>query len=155
MQKRLKLTALSTALVSFVGAANAEILASVRPLGFIASSIADGVTQTQILVPPGASPHDYNLKLSDIQKVKSADLVLWIGEDVDSFLTKSVSQLEGKNVLTISELNELAPLLSKAAHHHHDESEHHHYHEHGIDAHGHHHEEQNDLENQLACLVFA
>lgn len=146
MQKRLKLTALSTALVTFAGAANAEILASVRPLGFIASSIADGVTQTQILVPPGASPHDYNLKLSDIQKVKSADLVLWIGEDVDSFLTKSVSQLEGKNVLTISELNELAPLLSKAAHHHHDESEHHHHHEHGIDAHGHHHEEQNDLE---------
>lgn len=146
MQKRLKLTALSTALVTFAGTANAEILASVRPLGFIASSIADGVTQTQILVPPGASPHDYNLKLSDIQKVKSADLVLWIGEDVDSFLTKSVSQLEGKNVLTISELNELAPLLSKAAHHHHDESEHHHHHEHGIDAHGHHHEEQNDLE---------
>lgn len=146
MQKRLKLTALSTALVTFAGAANAEILASVRPLGFIASSIADGVTQTQILVPPGASPHDYNLKLSDIQKVKSADLVLWIGEDVDSFLTKSVSQLEGKNVLTISELNELVPLLSKAAHHHHDESEHHHHHEHGIDAHGHHHEEQNDLE---------
>ena len=146
MQKRLKLTALLTALVTFAGAANAEILASVRPLGFIASSIADGVTQTQILVPPGASPHDYNLKLSDIQKVKSADLVLWIGEDVDSFLTKSVSQLEGKNVLTISELNELAPLLSKAAHHHHDESEHHHHHEHGIDAHGHHHEEQNDLE---------
>ncbi len=146
MQKRLKLTALSTALVTFAGAANAEILASVRPLGFIASSIADGVTQNQILVPPGASPHDYNLKLSDIQKVKSADLVLWIGEDVDSFLTKSVSQLEGKNVLTISELNELAPLLSKAAHHHHDESEHHHHHEHGIDAHGHHHEEQNDLE---------
>ena len=146
MQKRLKLTALSTALVTFAGAANAEILASVRPLGFIASSIADGVTQTQILVPPSASPHDYNLKLSDIQKVKSADLVLWIGEDVDSFLTKSVSQLEGKNVLTISELNELAPLLSKAAHHHHDESEHHHHHEHGIDAHGHHHEEQNDLE---------
>ena len=146
MQKRLKLTALLTALVTFAGAANAEILASVRPLGFIASSIADGVTQTQILVPPGASPHDYNLKLSDIQKVKSADLVLWIGEDVDSFLTKSVSQLEGKNVLPISELNELAPLLSKAAHHHHDESEHHHHHEHGIDAHGHHHEEQNDLE---------
>ena len=146
MQKRLKLTALSTALVTFAGAANAEILASIRPLGFIASSIADGVTQTQILVPPGASPHDYNLKLSDIQKVKSADLVIWIGEDVDSFLTKSVSQLEGKNVLTISELNELAPLLSKAAHHHHDESEHHHHHEHGIDAHGHHHEEQNDLE---------
>ena len=146
MQKRLKLTALSTALVTFAGVANAEILASVRPLGFIASSIADGVTQTQILVPPGASPHDYNLKLSDIQKVKSADLVLWIGEDVDSFLTKSVSRLEGKNVLTISELNELAPLLSKAAHHHHDESEHHHHHEHGIDAHGHHHEEQNDLE---------
>ena len=48
--------------------ANADVLASVKPLGFITSSIANGVTDTQILVPAGASPHDYSLKLSDVQK---------------------------------------------------------------------------------------
>ena len=35
-------------------------IGSVKPLGFITSSIANGVTDTQVLVPAGASPHDYS-----------------------------------------------------------------------------------------------
>ena len=70
MKKLLKISAVSAALLSAPMMANADVLASVKPLGFIVSSIADGVTGTQVLVPAGASPHDYNLKLSDIQKSK-------------------------------------------------------------------------------------
>lgn len=77
---------ISTALFSLSAVANASIVTSIKPLGFIASSIADGVTDTQVIVPPGASPHDYSFRPSDIQKLKKADLVVWIGEDVDAFL---------------------------------------------------------------------
>lgn len=134
MKKTLKITAISTALLALPMMANADVLASVKPLGFIASSIANGVTGTQVLVPAGASPHDYSLKLSDIQKVKSADLVLWIGEDVDSFLDKPISQIERKKVITIEDLADVEPLLSKAHHEHfHEEGEHDHKHEHKHD----------------------
>ena len=56
------MSAISTALLTLPMMANADVLASVKPLGFITSSIANGVTDTQILVPAGASPHDYSLK---------------------------------------------------------------------------------------------
>ena len=118
MKTALKISAISTALLALPMFANAEVLASVKPLGFIASSIADGVTDTQVLVPAGASPHDYSLKLSDIQKVKAADLVLWVGEDIDSFLDKPVSQIDRKKVITIADLADVEPLLTKAHHEH-------------------------------------
>lgn len=140
MKTALKISAISTALLALPMLANAEVLASVKPLGFIASSIADGVTDTQVLVPAGASPHDYSLKLSDIQKVKAADLVLWVGEDIDSFLDKPVSQIDRKKVITIADLADVEPLLTKAHHEHfHEEGEHAHKHEHKHE-HEHHHD---------------
>lgn len=33
---------------------------------FIASAIADGVTETEVLLPDGASEHDYSLRPSDV-----------------------------------------------------------------------------------------
>ena len=145
MKKLLKISAISAALLSAPMMANADVLASVKPLGFIVSSIADGVTGTQVLVPAGASPHDYNLKLSDIQKVKSADLVVWIGEDIDSFLDKPISQIERKKVITIADLADVKPLLSKAHHEHfHEDGDHDHKHEH---KHDHKHEHKHDHEH--------
>ena len=146
MKTALKISAISTALLALPMFANAEVLASVKPLGFIASSIADGVTDTQVLVPAGASPHDYSLKLSDIQKVKAANLVLWVGEDIDSFLDKPVSQIDRKKVITIADLADVEPLLTKAHHEHfHEEGEHAHKHEH---KHEHEHEHHHDHDDE-------
>lgn len=147
MKTILKMSAISTALFSLPMMANADVLASVKPLGFIASAVANGVTDTQILVPTGASPHDYSLKLSDIQKVKSADLVLWVGEDVDSFLEKPISQTDRQKVITIADLAEVKPLLTQAHHEHfHEEGEHDHKHDHKHE-HKSGHEHDHDHEN--------
>ena len=156
MKKLLKISAISAALLSAPMMANADVLASVKPLGFIVSSIADGVTNTQVLVPTGASPHDYSLKLSDIQKVKSADLVVWIGEDVDAFLDKPIDQLDRKKVITIADIGDVEPLLTQAHHEHfhedgdHDHKhghkhEHKHEHEHGHHGHEHDHDHHEGL----------
>ncbi|TCP97702.1 zinc transport system substrate-binding protein [Cricetibacter osteomyelitidis] len=124
-------TAIASAVLSVSFAANANVLTTIKPLGFIASSIADGVTETEVLLPASASPHDYSLKPSDVQKVKEAQLVLWIGEDVDAFLEKTVDGLDEKNVLTIADIKGVEPLLSEG-------SEHHHHHDHDHDGHGKH-----------------
>ena len=142
MKQVLKMSAISTALLTLPMMANADVLASVKPLGFITSSIANGVTDTQILVPAGASPHDYSLKLSDVQKVKSADLVVWVGEDIDAFLAKPISQIDSKKIINISEIPEIKPLLSKVHHEH--------YHEGDEDEHGHEHHHHDVDENGLS-----
>lgn len=107
-------------------------LTSLRPLGFIAAGIADGVTNTDVLVPVGASPHDYSLKLSDVQKLRQADLVVWVGEDVDSFLARNIAKLPPQNVVTIADLPAVKPLLLEGDehHHHHDDDDDHQDHDH-------------------------
>lgn len=129
MSKFIK-TTFAAALVSFALGANANVVTSIKPLGFIASSIADGVTQTEIIVPAGASPHDYNLKPGDVKKVKSADILLWIGEDIDAFLEKTVDQIDEKKVLEIADFDEIKPLLGEAEHHHDHGHKHDHKHDH-------------------------
>ena len=53
--------------------AQANVVASVKPLGFIAAAIADGVTPVDVLLPDGASEHDYSLRPSDVKRLKNAD----------------------------------------------------------------------------------
>lgn len=60
---------LATAMISsFSASVQADVVVSIRPIGFIAAAIADGVTPTEVLLPDGASPHDYALKPSDLKK---------------------------------------------------------------------------------------
>ena len=108
--------ALSAALWgSATQSANAAVVASLKPLGFIASAIADGVTDTQVLLPDGASEHDYSLRPSDVKRLQGADLVVWIGPEMEAFMEKSVKNIPNAKQVTIAQLNDVKPLLMKGA----------------------------------------
>ena len=108
--------ALSAALWgSATQAANAAVVASLKPLGFIASAIADGVTDTEVLLPDGASEHDYSLRPSDVKRLQGADLVVWIGPEMEAFMEKSVKNIPNAKQVTIAQLNDVKPLLLKGA----------------------------------------
>ncbi|AKM48068.1 zinc ABC transporter substrate-binding protein ZnuA [Edwardsiella anguillarum] len=98
------LIASALSLCALAGSAQADVVTSVRPLGFIAAAIADGVMPTQVLLPDGASPHDYALRPSDIKRLRDADLVVWIGPEMESFLEKPTQQLESNKNLMLSTL---------------------------------------------------
>ncbi|MDB5995397.1 MAG: zinc transporter substrate-binding protein [Pseudomonas sp.] len=73
-----------------MGSAQAEVkvLTSIKPLQLIAAAVQDGVAIPEVLLPPGASPHNYALRPSDVRKVQSVDLVYWIGPDMEGFLPR-------------------------------------------------------------------
>ncbi len=118
----------STFLACIATQASAAVLTSTKPLGFIASAITEGVIPTEVLLPDGASPHDYALRPSDVQRLRSADLVIWIGPDMESFLTKPLNNIDEKKKIALSGLNSVKPLLSKGT-----DDDHDHEHEHAQD----------------------
>ncbi|WP_309677826.1 metal ABC transporter solute-binding protein, Zn/Mn family [Pseudomonas sp.] len=73
-----------------MGSAQAEVkvLTSIKPLQLIAAAVQDGVAIPEVLLPPGASPHNYALRPSDVRKVQSVDLVYWIGPGMEGFLPR-------------------------------------------------------------------
>ena len=128
----LKRTLLSAALLT-AASAQANVLTTIKPLGFIAAAITDGVTETEVLLPVSASPHDYSLKPSDASKLQSADLVVWVGGGMESFLTKSVNNLDSQKVLTLGKVPAIKTLVD--ATHKEDHDHDHDGHDHSRDWH--------------------
>lgn len=89
-----------------------KILATIPPLAFIAHDIAGDAAHVEILLPPGSSPHHYQLKPSDRIKLAQADLVLWLGGNAENYL---VSVLSGsaaqKKSLAVLDLSKMKSLL--------------------------------------------
>ncbi len=99
------------------GQAWANIVTSIRPLGFIASAIGEGVIDSDVVLPDGASPHDYALRPSDIGRIRDADLVIWVGPELEAFMTRPVATLPADKTLTLAELPAIRPLLMKGGDH--------------------------------------
>ncbi len=68
--------------------AEVKVLTSIKPLQLIAAAVQDGAGGPEVLLPPGASPHNYALRPSDVRRVQSADLLYWIGPDMEGFLPR-------------------------------------------------------------------
>lgn len=79
------------------GTAQAEapkVVVSIAPVHSLVASVMQGVGEPLLLVRPEMSDHDYALKPSDLRKISDADLVVWIGEPLETYLTKPL-QTEG------------------------------------------------------------
>ncbi|WGE52830.1 zinc ABC transporter substrate-binding protein ZnuA [Actinobacillus equuli] len=136
-----KKTALALAMLGTTAVANADVLTTVKPLGFIASAITEGVTESKVLLPVTASPHDYSLKPSDVEQLKSAQLVIWVGEDLETFLEKSIDKLPKEKVLSLDDVPAIKAIVDATEKHddHDDDEKHEHDHDHKHE-HGHKHE---------------
>ncbi|HAH14248.1 zinc transport system substrate-binding protein [Pantoea agglomerans] len=122
--------------------AQANVVASLKPVGFIAAAIADGVTPVDVLLPDGASEHDYSLRPSDAKRLKNADLVVWVGPEMEAFMAKSAAELPAQKNLAMVNIDGVKPLLISGGE---DEDEHtaEKSEEQDTDAHHHHHGEFN------------
>lgn len=101
--------------------AHSAVVTSIKPLGFIAAAISEGITPVEVLLPDGASEHDYALRPSDVKRIKNADLVIWIGPEMEAFLTKPAAALPASRNLEIAALPAVKSQLIRGGE---DEDEH-------------------------------
>ncbi len=78
--------------------ANAEIkvVTSIKPIHSLASYLMDGVAKPDIIVDGYASPHGFALKPSHAKMLQEADLIFWVGEDLENFLEKPLNSIAKK-----------------------------------------------------------
>ncbi|MGD1470051.1 zinc ABC transporter substrate-binding protein ZnuA [Vibrio harveyi] len=99
------------------------VLTSIKPIQMITTELTEGVTAPDVLLQNNASPHDYALRPSDVQKVAAADLVIWYGHDLEPFLEKVVT--DRGSTLTLSQIPGLS-LREFGSEHSHDHDGHDH-----------------------------
>lgn len=73
-----------------------KVVVSVKPIHGLVASVMQGVGSPELLVKGAASEHSYTLKPSDARALAQADLVFWVGESLETFLTRPVESLGGK-----------------------------------------------------------
>ena len=57
-----------------------QVVAGFYPLAFAAAEIGGDRVDVTNLTPPGAEPHDVELSVRDVEEVRDADLVLYLGQ---------------------------------------------------------------------------
>ena len=135
---------------SFFSYAHAEIkvVASIKPIHSLVSYVMDGVGTPSILVDGSSSPHTFQLKPSHAQMLQDADIVFWIGEDLESFLETPLESIAtNAKKITLMELDDIELLKFREKHifeehagHDDHGDEHEEGHDEHEDEHGHHDE---------------
>ena len=106
-------------LLTIFSPANAQIkvVTSIKPIHSLASYLMDGVGKPDLIVDGFNSPHGFSMKPSHAKMLQNADLIFWIGEDLESFLEKPLNsiakkaekieliEIKGLNVLKFRERN--------------------------------------------------
>lgn len=131
-------TAPRLALAADPDAQPVRLVASIPPLAGIAASLLNGIGETDLLVPPGQSPHHYALKPSNLKAIASAGVILWVGPGLETFLDGRLADLAPTaRIIAVTDLPDLDQLPYRPGHQHHDdedegddgdhEGEHHHH----------------------------
>ena len=77
-----------------------KVTVDIAPVHSLVSKIMNGVAKPDLIIPAGASPHEYQLKPSNAKALEDADLVFWIGEDLTPWLEKGLSSLAQDSSIT-------------------------------------------------------
>jgi zinc transport system substrate-binding protein len=102
---------LSVALVTVPAAAMSapDVVVSLKPIHSLVASIMHGVGNPDVIIGGAASPHTYQMKPSDAAKLEQADVIFWVGHDMEKFMEKPLATLGSK--ARIVELDEAPGLI--------------------------------------------
>ncbi len=105
MSRALPLVPLVTALMSTTALADVPtVAADIGPVHSLVARVMDGVGEPALIIPPGASPHEYSLRPSEAGALQNADLVFWIGADLTPWLEDALGTLaEDAEITTLLE----------------------------------------------------
>ncbi len=139
MRLHYPLLALAAALAATPALAAPRVVASIQPVHALVAGVMQGVAEPRLLVPAGRSPHGYQLRPSEAEALRDADLVVWVGEALETFLVAPVEALAGSGkILELMDAPGVTLLDSREggawdAHEDHDDHAGRHDHGHGHD----------------------
>ncbi|MDH3596350.1 MAG: zinc ABC transporter substrate-binding protein [Rhodospirillales bacterium] len=100
---------LAAALIAFAwavgpAAAAPKVVASIMPVHALIAGVMEGVGAPVLLMRRGGSPHGYSLRPSEARALSEAELVFWIGGQLETFLARPLAALAGQaRVIALSE----------------------------------------------------
>ncbi len=86
----------ASAIASVAAHAKPRVVVSIKPVHSLVTAVMAGIDEPTLIIDSGASPHGYRLKPSQASALSKADLVFWVGPELETFLEKPIHQLANK-----------------------------------------------------------
>ena len=117
-----------------------EVVASIKPIHALVAGVMGEAGRPRLMILGSASPHTYQMRPSDAKLLNTADLIVWVGANMETFLDRSIAVLgSGTEVVTLHKAAGMELLPTREGGIWHDEERELHVDEH--DDHGHDHGE--------------
>ncbi|MCF6178078.1 MAG: zinc ABC transporter substrate-binding protein, partial [Geopsychrobacter sp.] len=86
-----------------------KVVVSITPIHALTRALTKGITKPHLLLPQAGSPHSGSLRPSQAKALASADLLIWVGPELESFLSQPILRLvkpqARMQLLTLKKLN--------------------------------------------------
>ena len=103
------LLTLSLATTLIGGAAHADtprVAVDIAPVHSLVARVMEGVAVPDLIIQPGASPHEYSLRPSEAAALQASDLVFWVGPGLTPWLADTIETLaQEASVTALSKLD--------------------------------------------------
>ena len=103
------LLTLSLATTLIGGGAHADtpqVAVDIAPVHSLVARVMEGVAVPDLIIQPGASPHEYSLRPSEAAALQASDLVFWLGLGLTPWLADTIETLaQEASVTALSKLD--------------------------------------------------
>jgi zinc transport system substrate-binding protein len=70
-----------------------DVVVTIKPIHSLVAGVMSGVGKPELLLSGAQSPHTFSLRPSDVRKLGAAELIVWVGRDFETFLTRTLKSL--------------------------------------------------------------
>ena len=96
---------------SFSAKAEVNVVTTIKPLHSLVSSVMKGIGEPSLIIEGTNNPHTFVFKPSHAKMIEEADIIFWIGEDLEAFMEKPLDSLaEDAQVISFMELSSIEKL---------------------------------------------
>jgi zinc transport system substrate-binding protein len=119
-----------TSINSFAGSAEAKqsknIVVTIKPLYSLVAHLTEGITQPVLLLKNLSNPHHYNVRPSERRLLAKANIIIWLGPELEPQLNKMIQQHDNDTadqpmVISAKQAKNLT-LLNRRSRHSHEEN---------------------------------
>lgn len=90
-----------------------QVVVSFNPLKEFAQAVGKDKIEVKTIVPEGVEPHDFEPKIKDMKSISDADLFVYSGFGMETWVDKTLSAIDNKNLVVVNSSNGINPIKNQ------------------------------------------
>jgi len=90
-----------------------QVVVSFNPLKEFAEAVGKDKIEVTTVVPQGVEPHDFEPKIKDMKNITKADLFIYNGFGMESWVDKTLEAIDDKNLVVVNSSININPIKNQ------------------------------------------